>query len=94
MRALALTFLSWLWRSPAWACAVCGGNVEESRKAFLSTTALMTAVPLIFIGSCAAFVGYRLRRAAAEQAAAGSDGASLSEPGVSSVASSAETSRV
>ncbi|MEZ4742408.1 MAG: hypothetical protein R3B45_08180 [Bdellovibrionota bacterium] len=43
---LISTFIS----SKAYACAVCGFG-EDSRYAFISTTALLTFVPLIMIGS-------------------------------------------
>lgn len=42
--------------SAALACAVCGGGKEESRVAFLMSTALMSAVPLAGIGSLIYFL--------------------------------------
>ena len=44
------------------ACAVCGPGTEESRVAFILTTAFMTALPLALIGG----VVYWLRRRLAE----------------------------
>ena len=44
------------------ACAVCGPGTEESRVAFILTTAFMTALPLALIGG----IVYGLRRRLAE----------------------------
>jgi hypothetical protein len=44
------------------ACAVCGPGTEESRVAFIITTAFMTALPLALIGGAV----YALRRRLAE----------------------------
>jgi hypothetical protein len=44
------------------ACAVCGPGTEESRVAFIITTAFMTALPLALVGG----VVYWLRRRLAE----------------------------
>lgn len=34
----------------AWACAVCGTATEESKKAFIISTAALSIVPLLMIG--------------------------------------------
>ena len=36
---------------PALACSVCGYAAPESRTAFILTTALLSFVPLLFIGA-------------------------------------------
>lgn len=37
--------------APVLACSVCGYATEASRSAFILTTALLTFVPLLFIGA-------------------------------------------
>lgn len=46
LTALAVLFLP----GSAQACAVCGPGTEESRVAFIVTTGLLTALPLLSIG--------------------------------------------
>ena len=54
--------------SPAWACPVCsGGDAEASRVAFLLTTALMSIVPLAFVGGVVYYLSRRLKQTAGEQ---------------------------
>lgn len=53
--------ITWLLPTAAAACTVCmGGQEEESRKAFVGTTAFLTFFPLLMI---AVAVGVFLRRA-------------------------------
>lgn len=44
--------------TPVLACSVCGYTEEDSQVAFIVTTALLTFVPLLFIGG----VVYYLRK--------------------------------
>jgi len=44
-----LTLVLLTLESSAWACAVCGDGKEESRWAFVWTTAFMTFVPLCMV---------------------------------------------
>ena len=47
---------------PLFACSVCGYAAEESRRAFILTTALLTFVPLIFIGGVLYYLKKRHRQ--------------------------------
>ena len=47
-----------LMNTPVLACSVCGYTEEDSQVAFIVTTALLTFVPLLFIGG----VVYYLRK--------------------------------
>ena len=57
--AMALA-LAWLaiaaLPDPAVACSVCYGGAEESRKAFLFTTVLLSLLPISMIGALAWWV--------------------------------------
>ncbi len=45
----------------SYGCSVCGFSKEESRKAFLFTTALLTFLPLSIIGGAGYYVFRRLK---------------------------------
>jgi heme/copper-type cytochrome/quinol oxidase subunit 2 len=47
-----MVFLS----EPLFACAVCGTSQEESKTAFIVTTALLTFIPLILIATFVYFL--------------------------------------
>jgi hypothetical protein len=54
---------SWISSGTALACTVCGGvGREESKTAFMVTTALMSAVPLASVGSLVYFLYRRATR--------------------------------
>jgi hypothetical protein len=54
---------SWISSSGALACTVCGGvGREESKTAFMVTTALLSAVPLASVGSLVYFLYRRATR--------------------------------
>jgi hypothetical protein len=57
-----IVFISFFITSPLIACSVCGFG-DDSRNAFISTTALMTFVPLIMIGALAFWVHRRFKHA-------------------------------
>ena len=63
-----------LFPGAAEACAVCGPGTEESRVAFILTTAFMTALPLALIGGVVSWLRRRLaemeRRAHTDREAA------------------------
>jgi hypothetical protein len=44
------------------ACSVCFSGTDENRTAFIVTTAFMTALPLILIGSVVWWLAQRVRR--------------------------------
>ncbi len=44
------------------ACAVCMPEDDESRAAFLTTTAFMTALPLVVLGGGLGFLRWRYRQ--------------------------------
>jgi len=52
LRASILLTSIWL-ATPVLACSVCGYASEESRTAFILTTALLSFAPLTFIGAVA-----------------------------------------
>ena len=60
----------WLLPEVAHACPVCGQALEESRVAFIITTAFMTLLPLVVLGSTGYWVVRRIKRMEAEDAAA------------------------
>lgn len=49
------------------ACAVCGVGKEESRMAFMITTALLTVVPLTMIGFIVHYIYRQVKIRAAEE---------------------------
>lgn len=54
------------------ACSVCFSATDENRIAFIATTAFMTGLPLLLIGSVVGWLWWRvaqLRRAADERSA-------------------------
>ena len=54
----------------AWACAVCtSGREDENRLAFIVTTAFLTFLPLVLVGSIVGWLRARARQleAAAQQ---------------------------
>ena len=51
------------------ACAVCFSAKEESRQAFLATTALLTLLPLGMVGGAGMWLRSRARRADEEDIA-------------------------
>ena len=48
--AAAMVAVFTFWPAVAQACAVCTDPNDEARTAFIFTTALMTALPLLFVG--------------------------------------------
>jgi hypothetical protein len=46
----------------AWACAVCGTATEESKKAFIISTAALSVVPLLMIGGVIYYLYWANRR--------------------------------
>lgn len=65
--ALAMAAFAAVWLLPglAAACTVCmGGQEEESRKAFVGTTAFLTFFPLLMLGIA---VGWFVRRTLARE---------------------------
>ena len=62
---LVTLLASWLVPGLALACTVCmGGQEEESRKAFIGTTAFLTFFPLLMLG---VVIGWFVRRALAHE---------------------------
>ena len=55
----------------AFACAVCVGNNEDTRVAFIATTALLTFLPLVLIGSVIWYLRRRALQIAASQSTPG-----------------------
>ncbi len=53
LTALALAALAALWAGSAEACGVCISASDETRMAYYITTALMMALPFLFLGSLA-----------------------------------------
>ncbi len=47
---------------PALACAVCAAGPTDNRAEFILTTAFMTALPLILVGSLVLYLRARARR--------------------------------
>jgi hypothetical protein len=74
LRLAALLSAISLLPGTAEACAVCGPGTEESRVAFIITTAFMTALPLALIGGVVYWLRGRLaemeRRIQADREAA------------------------
>ena len=70
---VALTLAVLLLPESAAACSVCYGGAEESRKAFLFTTVLLSLLPIGMIGGFGWWVWRRLREVegGAEPLAAG-----------------------
>ena len=66
--ALALTAVA---PRAASACAVCFSGSDESRLAFILTTALLSGLPLAMIGGAVYWVSRRARRREIESAPAG-----------------------
>ena len=58
---LALALVIALLPGAAEACSVCYGGLEESRTAFIVTTALLAGLPLAMIGSLAFWIRSRVR---------------------------------
>jgi hypothetical protein len=54
-------------QTPALACAVCGVGKEESRWAYIGTTALLTVVPLTFLIGGAFYIYKRFQESAANE---------------------------
>lgn len=69
MNRLTLAIVIFLANSgPLVACAVCGVGKEESRNAYVITTAILTVVPLIMIGFIVNYIYRQVKiRAAAEE---------------------------
>lgn len=83
MRALVpwLVLLTvWLLPEVAHACPVCGQALEQSRVAFIISTALMTLLPLVVLGSTGYWVVRRIKRREAEDDAARLAGATDPDP--------------
>ena len=63
MRFLPLALVVLLLPDVSEACAVCfQAKSEESRQAFIWTTAFLTVLPLAMIGSFAGWLRYRFRQ--------------------------------
>ena len=81
-RAFLVAVLALLLPEAAQACAVCGPGTEASRAAFILTTGILTALPLLLIGGLVWWLRGRVaemeertreaRREAARAAGAGS----------------------
>jgi hypothetical protein len=66
-RAAALVTLALLAPRAAEACAVClSGRDDDTQRAFLLGTLLLTSLPFVLIGGIGWFVWRRLRRSEAE----------------------------
>ena len=53
---VVLTQLLLVLPASAWACSVCFDATEENRQAFLDTTIVLTALPLLLVGAGAYWV--------------------------------------
>lgn len=59
LRAAPALAVAWLWPGAALACAVCGFGEDQSRIAYIATTALLSALPIALLAGLLIF----LRRA-------------------------------
>lgn len=65
IRTLSLATL--LLAPPAWACAVCGGSIDDrSQGTYLVMTLIISALPLALLGGLVGFVAWRSRTAEPE----------------------------
>jgi len=69
--ALAVAAALLLLPELASACAVCFGNEEENRAAFILTTVLLSVLPLALIGSLGLYLWSHHRREARQPGSAG-----------------------
>tara|TARA_B100000902_G_C26872312_1_gene698328 strand:- start:249 stop:479 length:231 start_codon:yes stop_codon:yes gene_type:complete len=54
--------------STSYSCAVCGFGDDPAREAFILTTGILTAVPLLFIGGLIFLLRKKIRQAKNEEA--------------------------
>lgn len=66
MLRLLLALSVFFGNSKAFGCAVCGFGDDGTREAFLATTALLTFVPLVMIGSGVFYLSRVAKRAERE----------------------------
>ncbi len=62
-RMVMISTTIWLVPKMAYACAVCfTGRADETRTAFIATTGLLTALPILLIGSLVWWLRRRAHR--------------------------------
>jgi hypothetical protein len=73
-RSLALLTGAMFWPSIAHACAVCFSGTDENRQAFVTTTVVLSFLPLSMIAGGLLWLRRRSRQIAAEDAGPADEG--------------------